>query len=98
MRLNGQVKICPGSLRPSHIYGNVHDQEGNLRPEKIVELWLASPNYKMGAIENNWCPAKSQMLPYELQSEVIEELRLQNSNITILPNSLNTKVVSAVVL
>ena len=94
MRLNGQVKICPGSSRTSHIYGNVHDQEGILRPEKIVELWLSSPNYRMGAIENNWCPAKNQMLPYSLQANVVEDLSLQYRSMTIMPASLQTQQVS----
>ncbi len=66
------------SAHPSqaaHIYGNVHDQDGVVKPEKIIELWLASPNYRYGAKENNWCPAKKQMLPYELQAQVLEELQ-----------------------
>src|SRR5258705_3851368 len=47
VRLNGQVQICPGSLDPRHVFGNVHQRS-------IIEIWRDSPNYALGMLENNW--------------------------------------------
>jgi len=76
VRLNGQVKICPGSSRERHIYGKIFDQNGKFSPRKIIDIWRNSPNYKLGAVSNNWCPAKNTMLPYSLQDDVLEILGL----------------------
>jgi hypothetical protein len=75
MRLNGQIKICPGSSRSQHIYGNVHTADGLLDPDRLIELWLNSINYRIGPLQNNWCLAKKQMLPRKMQHDVLKELR-----------------------
>lgn len=75
LRLNGQIKICPGSSRAEHIYGNVHSKSGFLEPERFIDLWVDSMNYRLGPLNNNWCPAKEEMLPSELQSSVLQALR-----------------------
>lgn len=67
VRLNGQVKICPGSSQAKHIYGNIHDTS-------LVELWTQSPNYRLGRLHNNWCPGKSKGLPNYVQEEVMKRL------------------------
>jgi hypothetical protein len=76
LRLNGQVKICPGSSRADHIYGNVHQEDGTLDPQRIIRLWLNSYNYSLGAMQNNWCPAKQEMLPRVLAEGVLGSLRM----------------------
>ncbi len=74
IRLNGQVKICPGSSKSSHIYGSLYNEKNILEPERLIEIWKNSSNYRLGPIENNWCPAKTSMLPFQLQDEVFNEL------------------------
>ncbi|MFA4820068.1 MAG: hypothetical protein WC613_03880 [Candidatus Aenigmatarchaeota archaeon] len=49
------------------IYGNVHDSP-------LVELWVNSPNYKMGRLANNWCVAKKNGMPQRIQEKVMERL------------------------
>jgi MoaA/NifB/PqqE/SkfB family radical SAM enzyme len=67
MRLNGQVKICPGSSYEPHIFGNIHDTP-------LIKLWLASSSYQRGRVKNDWCQAKVTGLPERLQGEVMDEL------------------------
>lgn len=77
VRLNGQVKICPGSSNSHHIYGKLYSESGVFDPEKIIDIWINSPNYRLGASMNNWCPAKRIMLPHSLQKEVLGILNLE---------------------
>jgi MoaA/NifB/PqqE/SkfB family radical SAM enzyme len=70
MRLNGQIKICPGSSRPEHIYGNIHNNS-------LAEIWIKSPNYALGPMMNNWCLAKREGLPKKMQKETLEQLKAQ---------------------
>jgi hypothetical protein len=67
LRVNGQVQMCPGSLDPDHVFGNVHERS-------IIEIWRASPNYTLGMLQNNWCRAKQQGMPRWLQTEVMSHL------------------------
>lgn len=68
VRANGQFKICPGSSRPEHIYGNVHQKS-------ILDLWVNCPHYGMGALMNNGCPAKQSGVPDEMRYRVLERLK-----------------------
>lgn len=74
MRLNGQIKICPGSSRAAHIYGSVWSSAGVLDPQNIIRIWRSSPSYRLGNLHNNWCPAKTQMLPQALRARMMSEL------------------------
>jgi MoaA/NifB/PqqE/SkfB family radical SAM enzyme len=67
LRINGQVQMCPGAHSNETIYGNIHDAS-------ISEIWRNSYNYRLGPMHNNWCTAKSNGMPQELQSEVLAEL------------------------
>ena len=67
IRLNGRVQMCPGRSDKSATYGNVHQ-------EPLAKIWINSPNYKLGSISNNWCPAKTSGLPSIVQEEVISRL------------------------
>jgi MoaA/NifB/PqqE/SkfB family radical SAM enzyme len=69
LRLNGQVQMCPGTSTDDSIFGNVHKKS-------IVEIWQNSPNYELGALDNNWCRAKRTGMPSNLQSEILAELKL----------------------
>jgi hypothetical protein len=77
VRLNGQVKICPGSSISQHIYGKLYNENGVFDPAKIIDIWINSPNYRMSASMNNWCPAKQTMLPHSLPQEVLSILNLE---------------------
>ena len=68
VRLNGQVKMCPGRTSPDAIFGNTHDTP-------LAELWVKSPNYARGRVYNNWCPAKTTGLPLEFKAEMERHLR-----------------------
>jgi len=67
IRLNGRVQMCPGRSDKSATYGNVHQ-------EPLAKIWMNSPNYKLGPISNNWCPAKTSGLPSTVQEEVMSRL------------------------
>lgn len=67
LRLNGRIQICPGRSDDSSIFGNVHQ-------EPIAKIWMDSPNYKLGPLTNNWCPAKQSGLPKIVQTEVMSRL------------------------
>ena len=67
MRLNGQIKMCPGTSDAETIYGNVHDTS-------LAKLWMQSHGYAMGRIMNNWCQAKTTGLPESLQGEILQTL------------------------
>lgn len=68
LRLNGQVQLCPGKSDASAIYGNVHERS-------IIDIWVDSPNYALGRLTNNWCRAKTEGMPEEVQREVEKRLR-----------------------
>jgi len=67
VRLNGKVQMCPGRSDNSATYGNVHQ-------EPLAKIWINSPNYKLGSISNNWCPAKTSGLPSIVQEEAMSRL------------------------
>ena len=67
MRLNGRIQMCPGKSDASAIYGNIHQTP-------IAEIWMNSPNYKLGALTNNWCTAKTTGMPRSIQDEVFSKL------------------------
>ncbi|PIN93211.1 hypothetical protein COU54_04045 [Candidatus Pacearchaeota archaeon CG10_big_fil_rev_8_21_14_0_10_31_24] len=67
MKLNGQIQMCPGRSDKKEVYGNIYETP-------LVELWLNSPNYKLGALSNNWCTAKTAGMPQEIQMEVLTRL------------------------
>ncbi len=69
MRLNGQIKMCPGPDKDNHgaVYGNVHERT-------LAELWIESPNYQLGRLTNNWCTAKTSVLPGDLRPKIMEKL------------------------
>ena len=67
MRLNGRIQMCPGKSDASAIYGNIHDTS-------LPEIWINSPNYRMGALTNNWCTAKTSGMPAIIQTEVLSRL------------------------
>jgi MoaA/NifB/PqqE/SkfB family radical SAM enzyme len=67
MRLNGQIQICPGRSDPESVYGNIHEKP-------LSEIWYNSPNYALGPIMNNWCPAKKEGLPKSVQERVLQKL------------------------
>jgi MoaA/NifB/PqqE/SkfB family radical SAM enzyme len=69
MRLNGQIQMCPGKSDESSIYGNIHTKS-------LEEIWVNSPNYKMNALENNWCTAKTSGMPTFVQDEVLRRLEI----------------------
>lgn len=65
LRLNGQVQMCPGAS--DYVFGNVYERS-------IVQIWKDSPNYELGALDNNWCTAKVNGMPTWLQEEVCADL------------------------
>jgi len=67
IRLNGRVQLCPGRSDTEAIYGNTHNSS-------IMDLWRHSPNYQMGRMNNNWCLAKKDGMPQEVQREVENRL------------------------
>jgi hypothetical protein len=67
MRLNGQIQMCPGKSDKTAIYGNTHEKS-------LAEIWVNSPNYTMGPLENNWCTAKTSGMPTIVQNEVLKRL------------------------
>jgi len=67
LRLNGRVQMCPGRSDSTAIYGNTHEQS-------IAEIWEKSPNYRMGSKTNNWCTAKTEGMPNDVQAEVLKRL------------------------
>ncbi len=67
LRLNGRIQMCPGRSDSTAIYGNTHEQS-------IREIWMNSPNYRMGAKTNNWCTAKTEGMPKDVQAEVLRRL------------------------
>ena len=67
VRLNGRVQMCPGRSDESATYGNIHQ-------EPLAKIWVNSPNYGLGPISNNWCPAKTAGLPSTIQEEVMSRL------------------------
>ncbi|MAF35620.1 hypothetical protein CL622_00700 [archaeon] len=73
MRLNGQIQMCAGKSDRDAIYGNVHNTS-------LVDIWKNSPNYAMGALENNWCVAKTSSMPIFIQDRILTTLtRLYDS-------------------
>jgi hypothetical protein len=67
MRLNGQIQMCPGRSDETAVYGNTHKRS-------LAEIWINSPNYAMGPLENNWCAAKTRGMPIVVQDEVMKRL------------------------
>ena len=67
LRLNGRIQMCPGRSDSSAIYGNIHQTP-------LAEIWVNSPNYRMGAKINNWCTAKTEGRPKNVQTEVLRRL------------------------
>jgi MoaA/NifB/PqqE/SkfB family radical SAM enzyme len=67
VRLNGRVQMCPGRSDSSATYGNIHQ-------EPLAKIWVNSPNYRLGAISNNWCTAKTSGMPTVVQEEVMSRL------------------------
>lgn len=68
-RLNGLAQMCPGNSDPSSLYGNVHRVP-------FADIWVNSPNYRMGRMINNWCTAKKHGMPAQAQAEIAAELGL----------------------
>ena len=67
IRLNGQVQICPGNNAQGDIFGNT-----NKIP--LAKIWKESDNYKLGPQTNNWCQAKRNGMPVEVQNFVLKAL------------------------
>ena len=67
LRLNGRIQMCPGRSDSTAIYGNTHETP-------LAEIWENSPNYRLGARTNNWCTAKTEGMPKNVQREVLKIL------------------------
>ncbi len=67
LRLNGRIQMCPGRSDSTAIYGNIHQTS-------LAEIWIRSPNYNLGSLTNNWCTAKTEGMPKNVQSEVLKRL------------------------
>ena len=68
--MQDQVQICPGRSDSETVYGNIHNTP-------LAEIWYNSPNYSLGPLMNNWCPAKKEGLPPEVQKRVMEKLEVK---------------------
>ena len=78
LRLNGQIQMCPGASNERAVFGNVHENS-------IANIWQESSNYKLGALENNWCAAKANGMPKWLQDEILATLTEKYSTATPHP-------------
>ena len=86
LRLNGQIQMCPGNSDKQTRLGNVYEKS-------IIDIWRESENYRIGAVDNNWCRAKTNGMPPWLQKEVETRLAVRYAAAT-LTRTATTPVVT----